>query len=48
MFNYMYMYMLFEKLKICNKNILLFGISNKQFEFENFLIVIIILILIYD
>lgn len=42
------MYMLLEKLKICNKNILLPGISNKQPELENFSTVTIILTLTHD
>lgn len=42
------MYMLLEKLKICNKNILLPGISNKQPELENFSTVTIILTLTID
>lgn len=44
-----YMYMLLEKLIICNKNILLPGISNKQPELENFsTVTIIILTLTHD
>lgn len=46
--NYMYMYMLLEKLKICNRNILLPGISNKQPELENFSTVTIIRTLTQD
>lgn len=42
------MYMLLEKLKNCNKNILLPGMSNKQPELENFSTVTIILTLTHD